>query len=58
MLMSSTKARIFFPIGGPNVSLVRFSTDDSMMRWTSKEEVLEEKFRLSVMLTSGERLRR
>lgn len=47
--MSSINAAIRLPIGGPNVFLVRFSTDASMVRWTSSDEVRDEKFRSKII---------
>ena len=47
--MSSINAAIFFPIGGPNVSLVRFSTDASIVLCTSNDDVRDEKFKFNII---------
>lgn len=49
MFMSSIKQAIFLPIGGPYVSLVRFSTAASRVRCTSSDEVLDEKLIFSMI---------
>lgn len=49
IFISSIKAAIFLPIGGPYVSFVRFSTDDSMIRCTSNDDVLDEKFMFNIV---------
>ena len=58
MFMSSIKTTRRFPGGGPNVSLVRFSTFASRVLWTSIEEVREEKLIFSSRFLSGDKSRR
>lgn len=53
--MSSMKAAIFLPIGGPYVSLVRFSTDDSMICCTPSEDVLDEKLMFRIICKNFEK---
>ena len=53
MLRSSKYKSIRLPIAGPNVSLVRFSTEPSSTLWTSNDVVRDEKFMLSTMFFSG-----
>ena len=49
MFMSSMNMMSFLPIGGPYVSLLRFSVASSIARCTSMEEVREEKFMFRMM---------
>mmetsp|Transcript_24010 Transcript_24010/g.78157 ORF Transcript_24010/g.78157 Transcript_24010/m.78157 type:complete len:343 (+) Transcript_24010:668-1696(+) len=58
MLRSSIKTRRRFPIGGPYVSLVRFSTEASSERCTSIEVVRDEKLMLSKLFVWPSRLPR
>ena len=55
MLRSSKYRSIRLPIAGPNVSLVRFSTDPSSTLWTSIDVVRDEKFMFSTTFFSGSR---
>lgn len=55
MLRSSRNMMSFLPMGGPYVSLLRFSVLSSMARCTSMEEVRLEKLMLRMMLTAGSR---
>jgi len=44
MFMSSMNMMSFLPIGGPYVSLLRFSVESSIARCTSMDDVRDEKF--------------
>lgn len=49
IFMSSMKQATFLPMGGPNVSFVRFSTAASRVRCTSIEDVLDEKLIFNII---------
>ena len=55
MLASSHHTTSFFPVGGPKVSLVRFSTEPSTCDWTSLLDVRLEKFIVRFTIFAGSR---